>query len=781
MYLKQTHVLRVALFSLLALSLLGVLNVSTAGTAFAASGEPITRVRDAHGRFAQILPTPAAYERVRGKAGKDGIPADSTTNMSYHGGPVMRSPVNYLIFWQPSGTAFATNYTTLNQRYFQDVGGTPFYNVVTQYGDSSGVTVPNAASYGGTWVDTNAFPHAGTNADPVTDGDLQTAVNDAITANPGWQPPGLGTMYFVYTGYFTSDGTPVESCFNSTNCFAANGNTNGTYCAYHDFFDSNKIYASQPYASLGSCYDSQTAYPNNQAYDVASSAVSHEMLEANTDPLLNAWYDDVSGIAGEIGDKCAYNYGTFEPDGTNIVLHGLPYQMQREWSNNPFTGCVKRYGPDAVTSVTSSADFGTVPRGTTATRNVVISNSGAADLNVLNIRLATGSDPQYSLLNVPPTTATIPPTDSVTLTLRFAPFATDGSPGPYNATVVVDTDDPEPNGTTYNVSITGQAGIPTATLSASSINFGGVATDDRTSPDSVSRSLTISNTGTADLTLQSVVPTGDFIVSSPVSLPATIAGGSSLTVSVIFNPSVPGPGTGTLAVNTDDPVNPALSVNLSGTGLVPAISASPSSLIFQPTVLTTQVPGWTGTTSNVNVLNTGQAELIVDSVATASPFSAPGAASPPNRYAPTAGFTVPVTFGPTATGKFTGTLTIADNGNGEAPVSASVPLCGEGVTRGIRVLVINGSGTPYASVDKLHLSSHGTSPVVSIVKKNLPLTSVTTSCVSGQQEQYENQNLPAAPGGSSYYVLTVSVGGKSANLTFSLGTTEFKTITITVK
>ncbi len=587
-------------------------------------------------------------------------------------------------------------------------------------------------------------------------------------------------MYFVYTGYFTSNGNPpVESCFSSSSCFADNS-SNG-YCAYHTFFDGNKIYASIPYASKGFCYDSQSAFPNTQAYDVASSTVSHEMLEANTDPLLNAWYDNVDGLKGEIGDKCAYNYGTFEPDGTNIVLHGHPYQLQREWSNNPFTGCVKRYGPDAVTSVTASADFGIVARGTTATRNVVVSNSGAADLNILNVRLASGSDPRYGLLNVPPLTATIPPGSSLTFTVQFAPNAIDSSPGPYSAAVVVDTDDPEPSGTTYSVPITGQAGIPTVTLSASSISFGGVATDNRTSPNSVSRSLIISNTGTAPLTVQSVVPTGDFTVTSPVSLPATLAVGSSLTMTVIFNPSAPGAGASTLTVNSDDPLNPALLVGLSGTGLVPAISTSPSSLSFPPTVLTTQVPGWTGTTSNVNVVNTGQAELIVDGIATASPFSAPGAASPPNRYAPTAGFTIPVTFGPMATGKFTDTLSITDNGNGEAPVSASVPLCGEGVTRGIRVLVVNGSGTPYASVSKLHLSSHGTSPGINIETKNLPLTPVATSCVAGEQEQYENQNLPAAQGGSSYYTLTASVGGKAANLTFSLDTTEFKTITITVK
>jgi hypothetical protein len=183
------------------------------------------------------------------------------------------------------------------------------------------------------------------------------------------------------------------------------------------------------------------------------------------------------------------------------------------------------------------------------------------------------------------------------------------------------------------------------------------------------------------------------------------------------------------------------------------------------------------------VTNTGQAELIVDQLTTAAPFTAPPAASPPNRYGPNDGFDQPVGFNPSATGKFTGTLTIADTDH-EAPVSAAVPLCGEGVRRGIRVLVVNGTGTPYPTVDQLKLQSHGTSVNVNDHESALPLVPVTTSCVSGEQRQYENQNLPATDSlnqRGSYYVLDVSAGGKSTSLTFTLGTAEFKTLVVTVK
>jgi hypothetical protein len=278
----------------------------------------------------------------------------------------------------------------------------------------------------------------------------------------------------------------------------------------------------------------------------------------------------------------------------------------------------------------------------------------------------------------------------------------------------------------------------------------------------------------------------DFVVTAPVTLPAVIPGGSSLTVTLTFNPSAPGSRAATVTVNTDDPANPALPVGLSGTGLVPAMSDSPAALVFPPTVLTTQVPGYLGTQATSTVTNVGQAELIVDSILTSVPFSTPAAATPPNRYAPTSGFGVPVTFGPTSVGKFTGSVSITDNGNGEAPVSTSIPLCGEGVNRGIRVLVVNGNGVPYATVNKLHLQSHGTSIGVNVNASALPLEPVTTSCRAGEQMQYQNQSLPAAPGTngngkSSYYSLSISAGGKSSSLTFTLGASEFKTLVVTVK
>jgi hypothetical protein len=879
-----------------------VLEVAAAPPPFA--GPPPFVVHDQGGATAHILPTKTALAASRGlPASVPSLPANSTTPLLYHGGPVMRAPVNYAIFWQPAGTtAFPPAYISGIQRYFENIGGTPFYEILTQFGDTTGAPVPNAASFGGLWMDTNAFPggHTGAVGSEVTNGDLQQAITDAIAANPSWQGPGLSTMYFVYLPQ------GIAQCFNATSCFAINSDPsysdpdNDDYCAYHTYFNGDTIYASMPYTASSTFCGSAAVYPNGRDIDLVLSPTSHEMFEANTDPLLNAWYD-TDGLSGENGDKCAYNYGYVAPNGVNLTLGGDPYQMQVEWSNNPTYGCVKRYGPNATVTLSGSLDFGTVPRGTTSTRTLTLQNGGSGDLNVLDIRLGS-ADPGFSLVSTTPQTTTLPAGASLPISVQFSPSpaTTDGSS--FTATLFVDTDDPTtaggspsptysapvkafvgiprialspgslnlglvcrgssaqasfsatdtgtapltissasatPGGVGFSVlspptlpatiavgghldfgvrfapsgaaaggpvsasvvvtsdapsspdsiALSGTVGVPTVSIGSSALSFGGVAVDDRTTPSTVDRTLTIGDSGPCGMNVTSLSISGanasDFTIVGAPSLPLAVAAGGSVPLTVRFDPSAPGARTASLAVGTDDPANPSVSVALSGTGLIPALAIAPSPIVFPPTVIIPQVPGNTGTVRTAQVANVGQATLIVDAMGASPtpPFSSPGASSPPARYAVNNGFSVPVTFAPMTVGNFTGSFSVADN-DPEGPVSASVPLCGEGVQRGIRVLVVNSQGTPYPSVAKLHLQGKGAASSININLQDLPLVPVTTSCVAGEQRQYENQSLPSTgttTQRSSYYSLAVSVGGKSATMTFTLTPTEFKTIVMTVK
>jgi hypothetical protein len=242
---------------------------------------------------------------------------NASGNLQYGGGPVMSGTTHvYVIFWEPTGNVSST-YHSLIERYFNDVGGTGLYNNNTQYTDSSG-NVPSSTTLAGTWVDNTAYPES-----PLLDSDIQNEVSRAQSAN-SWSSS-IDTIFFV----FTEAGQDLCSDSSQSQC------ASNAFCAYHNYFGSNTIYAAMPYAASFHCNSGQG--PNgDQAADQTINVTSHEQMEAASDPLLNAWTDS-SGQ--EIGDKCAWIFGSANADGSNVTWNGHPYLVQQEWDNVQ-SGCV---------------------------------------------------------------------------------------------------------------------------------------------------------------------------------------------------------------------------------------------------------------------------------------------------------------------------------------------------------------------------------------------------------------------------------------------------------
>lgn len=241
-------------------------------------------------------------------------------NLVYNGGPVMAGTMQaYLIFWEPSASFVSASYNSLIQRYFNDVGSSGLYRNNTQYTDTTG-NAPNNAVLAGTWVDTTPYPST-----TLQDSDIQNEVSNALSTN-GWTPD-ITSMFFV----FTAKG---ENICDSGSCSFSQ------FCAYHNYFGTNTIYAAMPYdgTDLQGCGPLPSGSPNNDTdADAEISTISHEQMEAATDPLITGWIDS-SGQ--EIGDKCAYNYGQTASDGSNENWNGNPYIVQQEWDNAQ-SGCVQ--------------------------------------------------------------------------------------------------------------------------------------------------------------------------------------------------------------------------------------------------------------------------------------------------------------------------------------------------------------------------------------------------------------------------------------------------------
>lgn len=232
------------------------------------------------------------------------------SKLVYHGGAVMNGTANaYAIFWEPAGSVVSSTYNSLILQYFGNVGGSPLYKNNTQYTNKSGLK-PSNAVLGGSWVDTAKYP-----SKTLSDAQIQNEVTHAQSVN-GWTS-NVDNVFFV----FTAKGENI--CLGSQCSFT-------TFCAYHGNFG-NTIYAAMPYTgtSLAACGVSHS--PNGDVdADSTINVTSHEQMEAATDPYLNAWYD---AAGNEIGDKCAWKFGTLNSQGGDVSWNGHAYYVQKEWDN----------------------------------------------------------------------------------------------------------------------------------------------------------------------------------------------------------------------------------------------------------------------------------------------------------------------------------------------------------------------------------------------------------------------------------------------------------------
>ncbi|HEX8917313.1 MAG TPA: hypothetical protein VF898_02325, partial [Chloroflexota bacterium] len=160
-----------------------------------------------------------------------GLPTSgSTSNLAYFGGPVVHSITNHIIWWLPkagtttysdgsactvpatasysyeqpvSGTAPVgalpggpngdTDYQSIIQQYFQDLSGTAFYNLLTQYADQETGATVNNETLGASWTDNCGYTSTpstttgpvpgGTEAAPIYQTDIQAEVQRAIRVN----------------------------------------------------------------------------------------------------------------------------------------------------------------------------------------------------------------------------------------------------------------------------------------------------------------------------------------------------------------------------------------------------------------------------------------------------------------------------------------------------------------------------------------------------------------------------------------------------------------------
>lgn len=311
----------------------------------------------------------------------------------------------------------------------------------------------------------------------------------------------------------------------------------------------------------------------------------------------------------------------------------------------------------------SPANFGNVRVGTSsAPVTITATNTGTATLNTTTMTFAG----PFAHSSGATAGFTLAPGGSTTFAVVFSPTAEGAATG--SVTIASDA---VPSPTV--LSLTGTGIIPKIGVAPSPVAFG----DQRVGTTSAASTLTISNSGSATLTVSSITATAPFRAFGLV-LPANVAPGASATFSVEFRPTAIGSAVGTITVDSNADTSPT-SVPLSGRGTGGVAAVSPSSIAFGSANVGATL------SSDVTIRNDGNADLKVNSATFTGVHAADFGTTAvfPLTIAPGASSTVAITFTPGAVGARTGSVTIAT----DDPItsSAAVSLTGAGTSPKIAV------------------------------------------------------------------------------------------------
>src|SRR6266850_2575872 len=433
----------------------------------------------------------------------------------------------------------------------------------------------------------------------------------------------------------------------------------------------------------------------------------------------------------------------------------------------------------AVVLSPSNVSFGNVIVGVTTSPQVItLTNSGSATLAITGIVRTGATDFAISANTCGGTLAA---GGNCSVSVTFAP----SSSGVKNGALVFTTNassspDSAPlSGTGIPAFVvrrsptsltSGRPGVtppgPAVTFSPTSLTFGnsiiGVTT--------TSQAVTLTNTGTAPLTITSIALTGTNAANYAISgntCGGSLGTGLNCTVNVTFTPSAAGVRTAALTFTTNASTSPD-NVPLSGTGVATfTVNLTPASLAFGSSAVGNVVGAQT-----ITLLNAGSAAIAISSIALTG-------ANPGDFviFTNTCGSTlaaggncvVNVTFTPTALGARSASLAVTSNAL-SSPNNTT--LSGTGVTPPAPSVSLNPISMMFGSIGL----GNGSAPqVVTLTNSGTASLGITSITLTGANPGdysivISTCGTSLSPGLNCTVSVTfvpTAVGTRSANLTFT--------------
>lgn len=206
--------------------------------------------------------------------------ASTSTNVTWHGGPVQTVPKIYVVFWGPKWTSSNGEYKALTG-FFNAIGGKGWINIDTQYTGSNGkITNPSTSELAGSWIDASTPPSKPSSS--AVGAEAEKAV-----------------QHFGYFGVNANYFVAIQSG-NDPSGFKSQ------WCAWHSSESESQgivSYTDFPYQSDAGWGCGAGAVNNPGTYDGVTIVGGHEEAETQTDPRPSSGW-----LYGneEIGDLCAW-------------------------------------------------------------------------------------------------------------------------------------------------------------------------------------------------------------------------------------------------------------------------------------------------------------------------------------------------------------------------------------------------------------------------------------------------------------------------------------------
>ncbi|MHB8754318.1 MAG: beta strand repeat-containing protein [Candidatus Acidiferrales bacterium] len=378
----------------------------------------------------------------------------------------------------------------------------------------------------------------------------------------------------------------------------------------------------------------------------------------------------------------------------------------------------------------TNVSFGSIALGSNATHAVTVMNSGNASLTISSVS-ASGAGFSWNGLSLPVTLAA---GQGTSFNVVFAPTAAGSASG----SISVASNAP---GSPSSVTLSGTGVQGQLVASPTSVSFGNVLVG-----GNGPQTITLSNGGTASLTISQAAASGPGFSLTGLSLPLTLNAGANTSFTATFAPTAAGTASGSIQV-TSNASNPSLAIPLSGTGIRAEISVTPSTVSFGSVA--------TGSTSTqtISLNNPGTANLTVSQAGVSGTGFSMTGLTVPVTINPGTSKTFNAGFAPSSNGSASGNITLTSNAPG-SPMT--IPLSGTGTAATLTL-----TATPPSL-------SFGNVAVGSTSSQNVTVTNTGNSSVTISQVTASGPGYTASGVASN----TTLTAGQAATLTVTLTPTS---------